>query len=81
MALGRACNRSGCNCRDEQWRVLRQAWQPAFHTDSLAAYAPRMSTSIGHLQARLAGLADQVVDICPEVGKLTLDVVGGSAYG
>ena len=70
-------------CRDDLWRTLRLAWQPAFRSTSLEEYAPLMSSSAVRLGEKLRDVADSgdIVDIWRELGKMTLDVVGTSAYG
>jgi len=63
--------------------MLRAAWQPAFHAHSLQRYSALMHASAERLVGRLGAAADggEVVDIWRELGKMTLEVVGQTAYG
>lgn len=63
--------------------MLRTAWQPAFHTGSLAQYADLMDECAQHLSGVLGTAADQgvEVDIWRQLGRMTLQVVGTTAYG
>lgn len=36
-----------CVSRDDQWRMLRKAWQPAFSSESLAGYLHLMDQVTG----------------------------------
>jgi cytochrome P450 len=71
--------------RSERWRTLRVAWQPTFTSSSLHGYVPVMGECAGQLVERLAALAKAEpggeVDIWRQLGDLTLNVVGGTAYG
>lgn len=73
------------HCRSERWRTLRVAWQPTFTSSSLHGYVPVMDECAGHLVERLQALASEEpggeVDIWRQLGDLTLNVVGGTAYG
>eukprot|EP00878_Enallax_costatus_P008450 GHUV01008832.1.p1 GENE.GHUV01008832.1~~GHUV01008832.1.p1 ORF type:complete len:573 (+),score=166.57 GHUV01008832.1:167-1885(+) len=69
--------------RDNHWRFLHRIWQPAFYAESVHACAPLMSSNTQKLVSRLERLADkgEPVNIWREVGKLTMSIVGTSAYG
>ncbi|PSC76937.1 cytochrome P450 [Micractinium conductrix] len=67
----------------ELWKAARGAWQPFFSADSLAALAPTMKASAARLAAHLqpAAAAGKPVDIWRELGLMTMDVVGTTAFG
>ncbi|KAF8072691.1 AL21 [Scenedesmus sp. PABB004] len=69
--------------RDEAWRTLRLAWQPAFQSGSLEGYAALMDSSAAALAARLRELGEggRPVEVWRELGRMTLAVVGSTAYG
>jgi cytochrome P450 len=69
--------------RDGMWSMLRKTWQPAFHSDSLAGYAPGMASEARRLVDRLAEVAaaGEPTDIWRDVGRMTMSVVGSAAYG
>lgn len=63
--------------------MMRTAWQPAFSAASLSGYLPLMDQCIEQLLARLQGAAREArrVDVWRELGSMTLQVVGSTAYG
>lgn len=63
--------------RDEEWRTLRLAWQPAFQSGSLEGYCDLMDSCAAHLAERLKkqGESGQVVEMWRELGRMTLQVV------
>ncbi|PSC76582.1 cytochrome P450 isoform A [Micractinium conductrix] len=65
------------------WKAARGAWQPFFSADSLAALVPTMKASAARLAAHLqpAAAAGKPVDIWRELGLMTMDVVGTTAFG
>lgn len=69
--------------RDNLAKTARAAWQPAFNARSLAGYAPLMDDCASKLCSRLdrAGESGEVVDMLAELSKMTLQVVGSTAYG
>ncbi|GLC53342.1 hypothetical protein PLESTB_000734000 [Pleodorina starrii] len=85
--------------RDDYWRLVRSAWQPAFSAASLSGYLPRMVACAVQLTDRLetrareaeaeaakggsgkAATAAGRVNIHRELGSMTLQVVGSTAYG
>eukprot|EP00775_Hariotina_reticulata_P011712 gene11712-11857_t len=69
--------------RDEQWHTLRGAWQPAFQSGSLEGYSEVMDDCAAQLARRLeeVGQSGQVVDLAQELKKMTLQVVGSTAFG
>ncbi|KAG2434665.1 hypothetical protein HXX76_007558 [Chlamydomonas incerta] len=94
------------SARDEFWRQVRAAWQPAFSGPSLTGYFPLMAACAARLADKLEGLArgqqgqeqegagkgqpadgsgssnsSARVDIWRELGAMTLQVVGSTAYG
>jgi hypothetical protein len=64
-------------CRDEEWRTLRLAWQPAFQSGSLEGYCDLMDSCATQLAERLKKLGEsgQVVEMWRELGRMTLQVV------
>ncbi|GLI67209.1 hypothetical protein VaNZ11_011116 [Volvox africanus] len=72
--------------RDDYWRLVRNAWQPAFSPASLSGYLPRMVDCAVQLVKRLEKRAVEGgeaarVDIWRELESMTLQVVGSTAYG
>ncbi|GLC67191.1 hypothetical protein PLESTF_000527500 [Pleodorina starrii] len=79
--------------KDDQWKFIRSAWQPAFSAGSLSGYLPRMLGCADDLARRLearaveaeaeggSGKAGGRVDMWRELGSMTLQVVGSTAYG
>ncbi|KAL4448043.1 hypothetical protein ABPG75_005262 [Micractinium tetrahymenae] len=67
----------------ELWKAARNAWSPFFSQDSLAKLGPLMSASAGRLAAHLGAADDEgrPMDICRELGRMTMDVVGTTAFG
>jgi cytochrome P450 len=69
--------------RDGVWSMLRKVWQPTFHSESLAGYAPRMASEaarlVDHLSEVAAGGAP--TNIWRDIGNMTMSVVGSAAYG
>lgn len=67
----------------ETAKMLRAAWQPVFHTESLSSYAPTMQLGAKALLARLERAAKEVkeVNIWRLMGDMTMDVVGTTAFG
>jgi cytochrome P450 len=63
--------------------VTRNTWQPFFSHDSIAQHGKLMADSADKLCTLLRTAAEEgrVVDIWRECGKLTLDVVGTTAFG
>mmetsp|Transcript_13353 Transcript_13353/g.37834 ORF Transcript_13353/g.37834 Transcript_13353/m.37834 type:complete len:357 (-) Transcript_13353:1259-2329(-) len=64
-------------------KSLRAAWQPVFHSSSLADYAGPMREGARRLLARLdqAEKLDKEVNIWRLLGDMTMDVVGTTAFG
>lgn len=69
--------------RDSMWGMLRKVWQPTFHSDSLAGYAPVMAAETQRLVRRLGDKAasGEVTNIWRDIGEMTMSVVGSTAYG
>lgn len=78
--------------RDEKWRLLRKAWQPAFSSSALTGYLALMDQSAKRMAEllciRSAGYGEgsgaetgQRLNIHWELGRMTLRVVGTCAYG
>ncbi|GBF94151.1 cytochrome P450 [Raphidocelis subcapitata] len=69
--------------KDATWSMLRKAWQPAFHSESLAGYAPGMASEAARLVDRLAEVAagGAATNIWRDIGHMTMSVVGSAAYG
>jgi len=66
-----------------QARQLRAAWQPVFHSTSLAEYAAPMREGAKRLMSRLesAEKEGKEVNIWRLLGDMTMDVVGTTAFG
>ncbi|BDA42318.1 Cytochrome P450 3A24 [Coccomyxa sp. Obi] len=64
-------------------RSLRNAWQPAFFSESLNGYANLMNGGADRLIKRLgkAAAKKQEVNIWRMLGDLTMDVVGTASFG
>ncbi|EIE20794.1 cytochrome P450 [Coccomyxa subellipsoidea C-169] len=64
-------------------RSLRNAWQPAFFSESLNGYANLMNSGADRLIKRLgkAAAKGQEVNIWRMLGDLTMDVVGTASFG
>ncbi|GBF94152.1 cytochrome P450 [Raphidocelis subcapitata] len=69
--------------RDATWSMLRKVWQPAFHSESLAGYAPGMASEATRLVDRLSEVAagGAATNIWRDIGAMTMSVVGSAAYG
>eukprot|EP00798_Chlamydomonas_sp_ICE-L_P015903 gene15903-22036_t len=75
--------------RGDYWRLVRRLWQPAFSPASLRGYIPLMDDVLSKFTASLdakvaaAESAGQrlSMDIWSELQKMTLQVVGSTAYG
>jgi cytochrome P450 len=67
----------------EEARQMRAAWQPVFHSASLAQYAAPMRDGAERLMARLAQAEKEQkeVNIWRLLGDMTMDVVGTTAFG
>ena len=65
------------------WKSMRAAWQPMFHSGSLAAFASTMAKSADALVRLLAAReADgKALDIVQACSEMALEVVGQTAYG
>lgn len=70
-------------CSGEKWKLTRNAWQPFFSHGSIARSSGLMAESAGRLCRQLGSAADEgrEVDIWRELGKMTMDVVGTTAFG
>mmetsp|Transcript_11953 Transcript_11953/g.30216 ORF Transcript_11953/g.30216 Transcript_11953/m.30216 type:complete len:521 (+) Transcript_11953:2-1564(+) len=64
-------------------KSVRAAWQPVFHSASLAEYAAPMRKGAERLMARLAEAEKEQteVNIWRLLGDMTMDVVGTTAFG
>lgn len=71
------------SCSGEQWRVARNTWQPFFSKDATARHGQLMAASADRLAAQLraAAAAGQQVDVWRAALRMTLDVVGTTAFG
>lgn len=70
-------------CSRAYHRSLRNAWQPAFFSESLNGYANLMNAGADRLLRRLgkAAAKEQEVNIWRMLGDLTMDVVGTASFG
>ncbi|MCL7036320.1 hypothetical protein MKW94_019329 [Papaver nudicaule] len=70
----------------EEWSKHRRIINPAFHQEKLKAMMPAFSTSCIELIERWKKLVDPSkgsceLDVLPEMGKLTADVISRTAFG
>ena len=70
-------------CSGEKWKLTRNAWQPFFSHGSIARSSGLMAESAGRLCRQLGSAAEEgrEVDLWRELGKMTMDVVGTTAFG
>ena len=70
-------------CSGEKWKVTRNAWQPFFSRDNVSRHGKLMGDSADKLCSQLhaAAAEGRGVDIWREAGRMTLDVVGTTAFG
>ena len=69
-------------CRDKFWAGIRAACEPLFHSKKLRAHAPLINQAATHLQQRLASAPHgQAVQINTMLAGLTMEVIGGAAFG
>jgi len=68
--------------RDEHWRALRMAWQPAFSSTSLEGYSTLMDGCAVKLCNLLEPVAEEgtVIDMWREIGKMTMSVRFGRGW-
>ena len=71
------------SCSGEKWKHTRNAWQPFFSQGSIARSSGLMAESAGRLCRQLGRAAEEgrEVDIWRELGRMTMDVVGTTAFG
>ena len=67
----------------EYHRSIRNAWQPAFFSESLEGYSTLMNAGAERLLGRLgrAAAREQEVDVWRYLGQMTMDVVGTASFG
>eukprot|EP00891_Asterochloris_glomerata_P000149 jgi/Astpho2/149/Aster-04614 len=76
--------RSGMlRARGQYWAALRAGVQPMFHSASLATYDSLINTALDDLLRNLDAFAaqGQMVDMHRQLGKMTMQVIGQSAFG
>lgn len=69
-------------CRGRYWTGLRAACEPVFHSDKLETYMPIANKAMTSLADKLAAVQSQgPVQINVVLAGMTMDVIGGSAFG
>ncbi len=69
-------------CRGRYWTGLRAACEPVFHSDKLETYMPVANKAMTSLADKLAAVQSQgPVQINVVLAGMTMDVIGGSAFG
>ena len=73
----------GSACSREFHRSIRNAWNPAFFSQSLEGYADLMNKGAEGLIRRLAKSAakGEEIDIWRTLGDMTMAVVGSASFG
>ena len=70
------------SCRGRYWTGLRAACEPVFHSDKLQTYAPIANKAMSSLVEKLRAVQAQgPVQINLALAGMTMDVIGGSAFG
>ena len=70
-------------CSRVYHRSIRNAWYPAFYSESLEGFSAHMNEGAQRLIRLLAKAAarEQEIDIWRYLGSMTMDVVGISSFG
>ena len=70
-------------CRGAEWGSLRAGAQPMFHNNSLTEYAGVINQAVDDLISNLQSAAQtgEQVDMRQQLGRLTMQVIGGAAFG
>ena len=64
------------------WAGIRAACEPVFHSDKLQTYVPIVNKSMTSLVDKLtAAQSEGPVQINLVLASMTMDVIGGSAFG
>ena len=73
----------GCTCRGAYWGSLRAGAQPMFHHKNLTEYAVMINQAVDTLINNLQPAAEtgQQLDIHHQLGRMTMQVIGGAAFG
>ncbi|DBA91062.1 TPA: hypothetical protein ACH3X2_004165 [Trebouxia sp. C0005] len=70
------------SARGRYWTGLRAACEPVFHSDKLETYMPIANKAMTSLADKLAAVQSQgPVQINVVLAGMTMDVIGGSAFG
>lgn len=68
--------------RGRYWAGVRAACEPVFHSDKLQTYVPIANKALSSLVNKLAAVQSQgPVQINLALAGMTMDVIGGSAFG
>lgn len=74
--------RVGTSYRGRYWSGIRAACEPVFHSDKLQTYVPVANKSMTSLVDKLSAAQSQgPVQINLALAGMTMDVIGGSAFG
>lgn len=69
-------------CRGRYWAGVRAACEPVFHSDKLQTYVPITNRALTRLVENLGAVqAEGPVQINLALAGMTMDVIGGSAFG
>ena len=69
-------------CRGRYWSGIRAACEPVFHSDKLQTYVPIANKAMNSLIDKLRAVpAQSPVQINLALAAMTMDVIGGSAFG
>ena len=68
--------------RGKYWAGIRAACEPVFHSDKLQTYVPVANKAMSSLVDKLTAVQSQgPVQINLALAGMTMDVIGGSAFG
>ena len=69
-------------CRGRYWSGVTAACEPVFHSDKLQTYVPIINRAMTRLVDTLGAVqAEGPVQINLALAGMTMDVIGGSAFG
>ena len=72
----------GTFSRGRYWSGIRAACEPVFHSDKLQTYVPVANKAMTSLVDKLSAAQSQgPVQINLALAGMTMDVIGGSAFG
>ena len=68
--------------RGRYWSGVRAACEPVFHSEKLQTYVPIVNRAMSSLVEKLGAVqAEGPVQINLALAGMTMDVIGGSAFG